>query len=158
MTNGKEILMTAEGLKKLEEELEDLKVVRRKEVSEKIKQALAFGDLSENSEYDEAKNEQAQVEARIAQIESMLKVARVVEDDAGAADSVGIGKKVKIFDIEFEEEEEYVIVGPTESDPANNKLSYESPVGKALLGKKVGEEISVEAPGGIVKFKILEIE
>lgn len=158
MTNGKEILMTAEGLKKLEEELEDLKVVRRKEVSEKIKQALAFGDLSENSEYDEAKNEQAQVEARIAQIESMLKVARVVEDDAGAADSVGIGKKVKIFDIEFEEEEEYVIVGPTESDPANNKLSYESPVGKALMGKKVGEEISVEAPGGIVKFKILEIE
>ena len=158
MTNGKEILMTAEGLKKLEEELEELKVVRRKEVSEKIKQALAFGDLSENSEYDEAKNEQAQVEARIAQIESMLKVARVVEDDAGAADSVGIGKRVKLFDIEFEEEEEYVIVGPTESDPANNKLSYESPVGKALLGKKAGDEISVEAPGGIVKFKIMEIE
>lgn len=157
MANAKEILMTAEGLQKLEAELDELKVVRRKEVSEKIKQALAFGDLSENSEYDEAKNEQAQVEARIAQIEGMLKLARVVEDSSGAADSVGIGKTVKLYDEEFEEEEVYTIVGPTESDPANNKLSYESPVGKALIGKKVGDVINVEAPGGLVTFKILEI-
>lgn len=157
MTNAKEILMTAEGLKKLEDEIDELKVVRRKEVSEKIKQALAFGDLSENSEYDEAKNEQAQVEARIAQIESMLKVARVVSGDSGAADNVGIGKKVKLFDVEFEDEDEYFIVGPTEADPTSNKLSYESPVGKALMGKKVGDEVEVDAPGGVVKFKILEI-
>ena len=149
--------MTAEGLQKLEAELEELKVVRRKEVSEKIKQALAFGDLSENSEYDEAKNEQAQVEARIAQIEGMLKVARVVEDDSGDVDVVGIGKTVKLYDIEFEEEAVYSIVGPTEADPTENKLSYESPVGKALLGKKAGETVDVDAPGGMVSFKILEI-
>ena len=154
---AKEILMTAEGLQKLEAELEELKVVRRKEVSEKIKQALAFGDLSENSEYDEAKNEQAQVEARIAQIEGMLKIARVVEDDSGDVDVVGIGKTVKLYDIEFEEEAVYSIVGPTEADPTENKLSYESPVGKALLGKKAGETVAVDAPGGMVSFKILEI-
>ncbi len=154
---AKEILMTAEGLQKLEAELEELKVVRRKEVSEKIKQALAFGDLSENSEYDEAKNEQAQVEARIAQIEGMLKIARVVEDDSGDVDVVGIGKTVKLYDIEFEEEAVYSIVGPTEADPTENKLSYESPVGKALLGKKAGETVDVDAPGGMVSFKILEI-
>lgn len=158
MANAKEILMTAEGLKKLEDELDELKLVRRKEVSEKIKQALAFGDLSENSEYDEAKNEQAQVEARIAQIEGMLKVARVIKDDAGAKDSVSVGRTVKIYDEEFEEEETYSIVGPTEADPSNNKLSYESPIGKALLGKKVGDEVSVETPGGVIKLKIIEIE
>lgn len=157
MANAKEILMTAEGLQKLEEELDELKLVKRKEVSEKIKQALAFGDLSENSEYDEAKNEQAQVEARIAQIEGMLKIAHVVEDNSGSADSVSVGKTVKLFDEEFEEEEVYTIVGPTESDPANNKLSYESPVGKALMSKKVGDVVDVDAPGGIITFKILEI-
>ena len=158
MENSKEILMTAEGLQKLEDELDDLKLVKRKEVSEKIKQALAFGDLSENSEYDEAKNEQAQVEARIAQIEGMLKIAHVVEDDNSAADSVGVGKTVKLYDEEFEEEEIYTIVGPTESDPANNKLSYESPVGKALIGKKVDDIVNVDTPGGVVTFKILEIK
>ncbi len=158
MTNAKEILMTADGLKQLEEEIDELKLVRRKEISEKIKQALAFGDLSENSEYDEAKNEQAQVEARIAQIENMLKVARVVSNDEGSSGSVGIGKTVKLFDIEFEDEEVYFIVGPTEADPTSNKLSYESPVGKALMGKKVGDEVDVEAPGGIVRFKILDIK
>ncbi len=157
MANAKEILMTAEGLRKLEEELDQLKLVKRKEVSEKIKQALAFGDLSENSEYDEAKNEQAQVEARIAQIEGMLKVAHVVEDNNGSTDSVSVGKTVKLFDEEFKEDEIYAIVGPTESDPANNKLSYESPVGKALIGKKVGDVVNVETPGGVVTFKILEI-
>ncbi len=157
MENAKEILMTAEGLSKLENELEQLKVVRRKEVAEKIKQALAFGDLSENSEYDEAKNEQAQVEARIAQIESMLKLARVVDESAISTDAVGIGTRVRLLDVEFEDEEEYSIVGSSEADPSQNRLSYESPVGKALIGKKVGDIVDVDAPAGKIQFKILEI-
>ena len=157
MENAKEILMTAEGLSKLENELEQLKVVRRKEVAEKIKQALAFGDLSENSEYDEAKNEQAQVEARIAQIESMLKIAKVVDESAISTDAVGIGTRVKLLDVEFEDEEEYSIVGSSEADPSQNRLSYESPVGKALIGKKVGDVVDVDAPAGKIQFKILEI-
>lgn len=157
MENSKEILMTAEGLKKLEDELEELKVVRRKEVAEKIKQALAFGDLSENSEYDEAKNEQAQVEARIVQIEGTLKVARVVDDSEISTDTVGIGTRVKLLDVEFEDEEEYSIVGSSEADPSQNRLSYESPVGKALMGKKAGDIVEVDAPAGKIQFKILEI-
>jgi len=157
MENAKEILMTAEGLSKLENEVEQLKVVRRKEVAEKIKQALAFGDLSENSEYDEAKNEQAQVEARIAQIEGMLKLARVVDESAISTDAVGIGTRVKLLDVEFEDEEEYSIVGSSEADPSQNRLSYESPVGKALIGKKVGDIVDVDAPAGKIQFKILEI-
>lgn len=157
MENAKEILMTKEGLDKLEHELEELKVVRRKDVAEKIKQALAFGDLSENSEYDEAKNEQAQVEARIAQIEGMLKVARVVDNDSISTDAVSVGTKVKLLDVEFEEEEEYAIVGSSEADPSQNRLSYESPVGKALLGKKVGDLVEVDVPAGKIQFKILDI-
>lgn len=149
--------MTKEGLEKLENELEELKVVRRKEVAEKIKQALAFGDLSENSEYDEAKNEQAQVEARIAQIEGMLKVARVVDNDSISTDAVSVGTRVKLLDVEFEEEEEYAIVGSSEADPSQNRLSYESPVGKALLGKKVGDVVEVEVPAGKIQFKVLDI-
>ena len=157
MESAKEILMTAEGLSKLEEELEQLRVIRRKEVAEKIKQALAFGDLSENSEYDEAKNEQAQVEARIAQIEGMLKLAKVVDESDISTDSVGIGTRVKLLDVEFEDEEEYSIVGSSEADPSQNRLSYESPVGKALMGKKVGDIVDVDAPAGKIQFKILEI-
>ena len=157
MENAKEILMTKEGLEKLEQELEELKVVRRKDVAEKIKQALAFGDLSENSEYDEAKNEQAQVEARIAQIEGMLKIARVVDNDSISTDAVSVGTKVKLLDVEFEEEEEYAIVGSSEADPSQNRLSYESPVGKALLGKKVGDLVEVDVPAGKIQFKILDI-
>ncbi len=157
MAEAKELFLTAEGLAKLEAELDELKLVRRKEVAEKIKQALAFGDLSENSEYDEAKNEQAQMEARIAQLEGMMKIARVVDEGAIDTEAVSIGAKVKLLDIEFEEEEEYSIVGPTEADPSANKLSYESPVGKALLGKKVDDVVDVQTPGGIVQFKILEI-
>lgn len=132
-------------------------MVRRKEVAEKIKQALAFGDLSENSEYDEAKNEQAQVEARIAQIEGMLKVARVVDNDSISTDAVSVGTRVKLLDVEFEEEEEYAIVGSSEADPSQNRLSYESPVGKALLGKKVGDVVEVEVPAGKIQFKVLDI-
>ncbi len=157
MAEAKELLMTAAGLAKLEAELDELKVVRRKEVAEKIKQALAFGDLSENSEYDEAKNEQAQVEARIAQLEGMFKIARVVDEADIATDAVGVGAHVKLLDVEFEEEECYTIVGSTEANPSENKLSYESPVGKALIGKKVGELVDVQTPGGVVQFKILEI-
>lgn len=157
MAEAKELFLTAEGLAKLEAELDELKLVRRKEVAEKIKQALAFGDLSENSEYDEAKNEQAQMEARIAQLEGMLKIARVVDEGAIDTHTVSIGAKVKLLDIEFEEEEEYSIVGPTEADPSANKLSYESPVGKALLGKTVDDVVDVQTPGGVVQFKILEI-
>lgn len=157
MENAKELLMTADGMQKLEDELENLKVFRRKEVAEKIKQALAFGDLSENSEYDEAKNEQAQVEARIAQIEGMLKIARVIDDAAIDTDTVSIGTRVKILDIEFDDEDEYSIVGSSEADPSQNRLSYESPVGKALLGKKVGDIVEVEAPAGTIQFKILDI-
>ena len=157
MENAIEILMTKEGLEKLENELEELKVVRRKEVAEKIKQAFAFGDLSENSEYDEAKNEQAQVEARIAQIEGMLKVARVVDAANISTAAVSVGTKVKLLDVEFEEEEEYAIVGSSEADPSQNRLSYESPVGKALLGRKVGEVVEVEVPAGKIQFKILDI-
>lgn len=157
MEKAKEILMTADGLKKLEDELEQLKVVRRKEVAEKIKQALAFGDLSENSEYDEAKNEQAQVEARIIQIEGTLKIARVIDDSNISTDAVSIGTKVKLLDVEFEDEEEYSIVGSSEADPSQNRLSYESPVGKAVLGKKVGDIVEVDAPAGKIQFKILDI-
>ena len=157
MENVKEVLMTAEGLKKLEDELEQLKVVRRKEVAEKIKQALAFGDLSENSEYDEAKNEQAQVEARIQQIEGTLKIAHVIDDSNISTDAVSIGTKVKLLDVEFEDEEEYSIVGSSEADPSQNRLSYESPVGKAVLGKKIGDIVEVDAPAGKIQFKILDI-
>ncbi len=157
MAEAKELLMTAEGLAKLEAELDELIIVRRKEVAEKIKQELAFGDLSENSEYDEAKNEQAQVEARIAQLEGMLKIARVVDEGAISTDAVSVGSKVKLLDVEFEDEEVYSIVGPTEANPSENKLSYESPVGKAIMGKKVDDLVDVQTPGGIVQFKILEI-
>lgn len=158
MADEKEFVLTSEGLKELQDELEELKTVTRKEVSEKIKQALAFGDLSENSEYDEAKNEQAQVEARINQIEYMLKYARVIDENEIKSDAVSPGSKVVILDVEFDEQLEYTIVGPTEADPNKSKLSYESPVGKALLNRTVGEIVHAETPGGIVDFKIVEIK
>lgn len=153
----KEVVLTKEGLAELEAELEQLKTVTRKEVSEKIKQALSFGDLSENSEYDEAKNEQAEVEARINQIQNMLKYARIIDESEIKADVVTPGSKVKILDVEFDEELEYTIVGPTEADPEKHKLSYESPVGKAILNHKLGETVDANTPGGVVQFKIIEI-
>lgn len=153
----KQVTLTASGLEKLEEELEYLKTKKRKEVSEKIKVALGFGDLSENSEYDEAKNEQAQVEARIVTLENMLKNAVVIDESEIDLDRVGLGTKVKVLDVEFDEEIEYNIVGSTEADPDQQKISDESPVGKALMGRKVGETVSVETPGGVIEFKILEI-
>ena len=157
MSNSKEIVITVEGLAKLENELEELKVVRRADVAEKIKQALAFGDLSENAEYDEAKNEQAFVESRIVQIEKMLKIAKVVDDDDINTDVVSVGTKVRFLDVEFNEEEEYTIVGPTEAEPAKKRLSYEAPIGSALMGKAVGDEVEVVTPAGLLKLKVLAI-
>ncbi len=156
MTN-KEVVLTYEGLKKLEEELEYLRGPKRMDIKERIKQALSFGDISENSEYDEAKNEQAYVEGRIAQLEAMLKNARVIDEDEVNTESVGIGSKVKVLDMELNEEVEYHIVGSTEADPSKSKISNESPVGRALMGQKKGSVVEVNAPAGIIKLKILEI-
>lgn len=157
MTNTKQIKLTYEGLEKLEQELEYLKTVKRKEVAEKIKQALSFGDLSENSEYDEAKSEQAQMEVRIAQIENMLKNAKVIDEEDIATDVVSLGARVRVLDIEFDEEVEYTIVGSAEANPSKMKISDESPVGKALLGGKTNDIVDVVAPQGVFKYKILEI-
>lgn len=155
--SNKEVVMTRAGLLALENELEELKTVRRKDVAEKIKVARGFGDLSENSEYDEAKNEQGFVESRIAQLEAMLKHARVIDDDDLDLSAVSVGTHVKIED-EDGEVEEYDITGSTEADPLNGRISDESPVGSALMGKKVGEVADVTLPnGGTIQYKILEI-
>jgi transcription elongation factor GreA len=154
---GKEVVLTYEGLKKLEQELELLKRVKRMEVAERIKQALSFGDISENSEYDEAKNEQAQIEGRIVQLETMLKHAKVIDEDEVSTEKVSIGSKVKLYDMEYDEEVEYHIVGSTEANPSQFKISNESPVGSALMGKKQGETVEVSAPDGVIKFKIVSI-
>ena len=154
---AKSIKITDDGLKKLQEELENLKTVGRADIAEKIKVARGYGDLSENSEYDEAKNEQAKIEARIVEIEAMLKNVEIISDIKGKAKTVMVGVKVKVYDEEYEEECEYRVVGSTEADPRNNKISDESPVGKALIGKKVGDEVIVEAPAGEIKLKILGI-
>ena len=149
--------LTAEGLKELQAELETLKTNGRAEIAEKIKIARGYGDLSENSEYDEAKNEQAKIEARIVEIEAMLKNCEIIGEVKGKPKTVSLGVKVKVYDAEFEEENEYQVVGSNEADPRNGKISDESPVGKALMGKKVGDEVTVEAPAGEIKLKILEL-
>lgn len=153
----KKYVMTYDGIKKLEEELEYLKTTKRKEITEKIKVALSFGDLSENAEYDEAKNEQAFVEGRILQLESMLKNASVIDESEVSTDTVNVGAIVKVKDFDFDEEVEYTIVGSAEADPMNFKISNESPVGNALMGKKVGQIVEVPVPDGISKFEILQI-
>ena len=137
--------LTEDGLKKIEQELENLKTVRRKEIAEKIKVALSFGDLSENSEYDEAKNEQAIIEAKITQLEAMLKVVEVVDTDELSTDIVGVGSKVRILDMDMGEEEEYQIVGSAEADPMENRISDESPMGKGLIGGRINEEIDIRS-------------
>ena len=153
----KEIVITQAGLAALENELEDLKTVRRKDVAEKIKVARGFGDLSENSEYDEAKNEQAFVEARIAELEGMLKHVRILDSEDLSTDQVGLGTHVKIED-EDGDVDEYDITGSTEADPLNGKISDESPVGAGLMGKKVGEEAVITLPNGAtVTYKVLDI-
>ena len=153
----KTVFLTYEGLKERERELEYLKTEKRKEISEKIKVALGFGDLSENAEYDEAKNEQAEVELKIVKLEKMLKNAKIIDDEDISTDIVSMGIKVKVLDIDMEEEDEYYIVGSEEANPMENKISDESPVGKAILGKKVGDIVTVEAPNGEFEMKVLEI-
>ena len=157
MSGLKKYVMTYEGIKKLEGELEYLKTVKRKEITEKIKVALSFGDLSENSEYDSAKNEQAFVEGRIVQLENMLKNATIVDEEEIPPGVVGIGSIVKVKDYDFDEEVEYLIVGSAEADPINNKISNESPVGKGLVGKKAGDVVEVQVPDGVSKYQILSI-
>ena len=154
---AKKVLLTNEGLTKLQDELDNLKNVRRKENTEALKIAKSFGDLSENSEYDEAKNEQAEIEARIAEIENMLKNAEIIDEDTVTTDVVSVGIKVKVNDLEDKEEIEYLIVGSTEADPMKGKISDESPLGTALLGHKVGDIVVVEAPMGKIEYEILEI-
>ena len=154
---AKAIKVTDDGLKKLQDELEYLKTEGRTDIAEKIKVARGYGDLSENSEYDDAKNEQAKIEARIVELEAMLKNVEIIKDIKGAAKTVVVGVKVKVYDEEFEEEDEYHVVGSTEADPVNNKISDESPVGRALLGHKVGDVVTVEAPAGDIKLKIIKI-
>ena len=154
----KKNLMTYAGLKKLEDELHELKVVRRKEVAEKIKEAREQGDLSENAEYDAAKDEQRVIEARIEELEAILKNAEVVVEDEADTVKINVGCKVLVYDEEFEEEVEFKIVGSTEANSLQGKISNESPLGKALIGAKVGDEISVEAPAGMMNYKILKIE
>jgi len=153
----KTVFLTYEGLKERERELEYLKTEKRKEISEKIKVALGFGDLSENAEYDEAKNEQAEVELKIIRLEKMLKNAKVIDEEEISTDVVSIGIKVKVLDIEMDEEEIYSIVGSEEADPMQNRISDESPVGKAILGAKVGDTVTVSSPNGEFELKILEI-
>ncbi|CDC79865.1 transcription elongation factor GreA [Clostridium sp. CAG:465] len=154
----RDIVLTTEGYNKLEEELKYLKGPKKMQVAERIKIAREFGDLSENSEYDDAKNEQALLEAKIQDIENMLRVAKVVDDDEVSTRKVGIGTQVTVHDFEFDEDITYGIVGATEVDMKNNKISNESPVGKALIGAKKGDEVEVETPGGVIKYKILSIK
>jgi len=153
----KKTVLTYEGLKRLEAELQELKVVRRKEVAAKIKEARGQGDLSENAEYDAAKEEQAEIEARIGHIEKMLRNAEVIDEEDIDKDSIGVGSRVKVLDIEYNDEVEYLIVGSTEADPIGGKISNESPLGVALLRQKRGDTVSVEAPEGVIKFKIVDI-
>lgn len=158
MAEEKKIILTSAGLASLEEELENLKVVRRKEVAAKIKEARAQGDLSENAEYDAAKEEQAEIEARIATIEKMFRNVEVIDEDDLNTGKVNLGNKVTVYDEEFEEEITYTIVGPAEADPADFKLSNESPLGMALMGHAVGDVVENNAPDGVLKFKILNIQ
>ena len=154
----KKTILTYAGLKALEEELENLKVVKRKEVAAKIKEAREQGDLSDNAEYDAAKDEQRDIEARIEEIEKILKNAEVVVEDEVDFDKINIGCSVLVYDKEFDEEIQFKIVGSTEANSLQGKISNESPVGQALLGKKVGDEIQVETQAGVMEYKVLKIE
>ena len=157
MADVKETLLTAEGLKKLEEELAYYKSVRRIEVSERIKTAIEYGDISENSEYDDAKNEQAFIEGHIVELENKINTAKII-DESVKGDVVSVGSKVIVLDTMYNDELEYVIVGSSEADPFNNRISNESPVGKAILGKRKGDEVEVSTPDGPVTFKVLAIQ
>ncbi len=152
-----ELILTAQGLKKLEDELDYLKSVKRREVAGRIKQALDFGDISENSEYEDAKNEQAFLEGRVITLEKKLRNARVIDDKDVLTNQVSLGSKVKIKDLETGEDLKYSIVSSLEADPSEDRISNESPVGKAILGKTVGAVVDVDVPAGIIQYKILEI-
>ena len=153
----KEVILTQEGYDKLEKELEKLRTEARSEIAERIKVALGFGDLSENSEYDEAKNAQAENEGKIAELENKIRYAKIIDESEIDTKTVQIGNTVTLYDVEFDEEVEYTIVGSTEVNLAENKISNESPVGAALLGKKKNDMVEVKTPGGIAKYKILSI-
>ena len=152
-----EILLTKEGYEKIVAEHEELVSVRRAEVAERIKEAISYGDISENSEYDSAKNEQAELEERILKLENMIRKGKIIDDADLTGDHVNLGLKVKVLDVETGEEMEYCIVGSTEADPFDGKISNESPVGKALLGKSVGDVVEIQAEVGLLEYKILEI-
>jgi len=156
--SDKEIILTQDGLKRLEEELENLKSVKRREVAERIKIAIGYGDITENSEYEDAKNEQAFIEGRIITLEKMLRNARIINNDEIDTDTVSIGSIVTVEDVEYGDTMEYAIVGTAEADPSQNKISNESPVGKAILGKKKGTVVDVNVPAGIIKYKIVDIK
>jgi len=154
---SKSIIITDEGLKKMTDTLDYLKNVKRKEVIEAISKARSFGDLSENSEYDEAREEQGKVEIQIKELEELLKQVKVISDSDVSTESVNVGARVKVYDIVYDEEIEYSIVGSTEADPLTHRLSDQSPIGNALIGAKLGDVVSAMTPGGELKFKIIEI-
>lgn len=153
----RDVFLTPEGLYRLENELDELKSVKRKEVAERIKVALAFGDISENADYDQAKNEQAKLEERIVRLETILRNAKLIHEDEITTHVVSVGSKVTVKDLEFDEDMEYTIVGSAEADPYNGMISNESPVGRALLGSKSGEIIDVMVPDGTIKYQVLNI-
>ena len=154
----KKTLITYSGLKKLEEELQNLKINERSKIADKIKEARAQGDLSENAEYDAAKNEQGIIEARIAEIESILKNVEIIDEDEADTDMVNVGCKVRLYDFEYEEELEFSLVGSVEANSMKGMISNESPLGQALIGAKVGDTVDVDTPVGVAKYKILGIE
>lgn len=157
MEENKEVLLTQEGFDKLEQELENLKTVKRIEIAERIKVALGFGDLSENSEYDEAKNAQAENETKIAELENKIRYAKIIDESEIDTKTVQVGNTVKLLDLEFDEEVSYTIVGSTEVDIAQNKISNESPIGSAILGAKKNQVVEVQAPAGVMQYKVLSI-
>ncbi|MCR3922441.1 MAG: transcription elongation factor GreA [Firmicutes bacterium] len=154
---SKEVILTYGGLEKLEKELEHLKSIRRREVAARIKTAISFGDISENSEYEDAKNEQAFIEGRIITLEKMLRNVSLIEDAKNDSGTVTVGSTIMLKDLEFNEDFEYKIVGSAEANPAENKISNESPVGKAILGKEVNDVVEVSVPAGVLKYQILQI-
>ena len=155
--SGKEVIMTSEGIIEIEKKLEELKTVKRQEIAEQIKVARSFGDITENAEYDEAKNEQARIEGEILQLENTLRIAKVIDDNAIDVRYVGVGTTVKVVDLDTNEEEKYTIVGSTEANPALMKISNESPVGKTLLGQQIGSVVDVTSPDGVIRLKVVEI-
>lgn len=158
MGDNKQVILTEEGVKKVEEELEYLRTVKRKEITQKIKVALSFGDLSENSEYDEAKNDQAFVEGRIATLENLLKNVKVVGKEDVDTNIVSVGAIVKVRDLEYGDEMEFTIVGSAEADPSQMKISNEAPIGRGLLGKKVGDKVDIQVPDGTITYEVIEIK